>query len=110
EPRWHRLRDWQTARDVAAECGVSLWLHGHRHRWYVLPPAPNLPFPTICAGSSTQTNRWGYHEYAIDGWHLTGLRRVFEPAAGDFRDAERFELPLPGGRLSPPSLQGGPGG
>lgn len=31
EPRFHRLRDWERVRDVAAECGASLWLHGHRH-------------------------------------------------------------------------------
>src|SRR5438445_7095785 len=29
--RWHRLRDWKHVRDAAAECGVSLWLHGHKH-------------------------------------------------------------------------------
>jgi 3',5'-cyclic AMP phosphodiesterase CpdA len=96
EPRWHRLRDWERVRDAAAECGVSLWLHGHRHKWYVLPTAANLPFPTICTGSSTQTLRWGYHEYAIDGRHLTGLRRVYDPATAAFRDAERFELELSG--------------
>jgi 3',5'-cyclic AMP phosphodiesterase CpdA len=96
EPYWHRLRDWQRVRDAAAECGVSLWLHGHRHRWYVLPTAANLPFPTICTGSSTQTLRWGYHEYAIDGRHLTGLRRVYDPATAAFRDVEQFELNLPG--------------
>ncbi|HEY1192236.1 MAG TPA: metallophosphoesterase [Gemmata sp.] len=96
EPRWHRLHDWRAARDAATECGVSLWLHGHRHHWYVLPPAPDLPFPTICAGSSTQTKRWGYHEYAIDGHHLTGTRRVYDLATGAFVSAETFELELPG--------------
>ncbi|MDY3561596.1 metallophosphoesterase [Gemmata sp. JC673] len=95
EPRWHRLHDWHAARDAAAECGVSLWLHGHRHHWYVLPVAPNLPFPTICTGSSTQTKRWGYHDYTIDGRRLTGARRVYDFATGAFLDAERFELELP---------------
>ncbi len=95
EPRFHRLRDWKRVRDVAAECGISLWLHGHKHKWYVLPAGENLPFATICAGSSTQTKRWGYHEYAIDGWKLSGLRRVFDPAAGTFQDTDTFELLLP---------------
>ena len=95
EPRFHRLRDWDRVRDVAAECGVSLWLHGHRHSWYVLPAGENLPFAAICAGSSTQTKKWGYHEYAIDGWKLTGLRRVFDPEAGAFLDTDTFELELP---------------
>lgn len=96
EPRWHRLHDWRAARDTAAECGVSLWLHGHRHHWYVLPPAADLPFPTICTGSSTQTNRWGYHEYAIADRHLKAVRRVYDPTTGSFADAETFELTLPG--------------
>jgi 3',5'-cyclic AMP phosphodiesterase CpdA len=96
EPRFHRLRDWERVRDVAAECGVGLWLHGHKHAWYVLPAGGNLPFPAVCAGSSTQSKRWGYHEYAIDGWKLAGLRRAYDPAAGGFIDADRFELELPG--------------
>jgi 3',5'-cyclic AMP phosphodiesterase CpdA len=95
EPRFHRLRDWKRVRDVAAECGVCLWLHGHKHVWYVLPAGENLPFAAICGGSSTQTMRWGYHEYDIDGWKLAGLRRVYEFDAGAFVDAERFELELP---------------
>ncbi len=94
EPRWHRLHDWRAARDTVAECGVNLWLHGHRHHWYVLPPAANLPFPTICTGSSTQTNRWGYHEYRIDGGHLKGVRRVYDLATGAFIDAEQFDFDL----------------
>lgn len=95
EGRWHRLRDWNRARDVAAECGVSLWLHGHRHRWYALPTAANLPFPTICTGSSTQTGRWGYHDYQIDGWSLSARRRVYDPERDEFTDAEAFALELP---------------
>jgi 3',5'-cyclic AMP phosphodiesterase CpdA len=95
EPRWHRLRDWAKVRDVAAGCGVSLWLHGHRHRWYHLPATANLPFPTICTGSSTQAGRWGYHDYTIDGWHLTAVRRVYDSATGAFVDSETFELELP---------------
>ena len=98
ESFWHRLRDWAPARDAAAECGVSLWLHGHRHRWYVLPPAANLPFPTICTGSSTQTGRWGYHDYTIDGWHLTGARRVYDEVSKSFVDSDTFELELPAPR------------
>lgn len=95
EPRFHRLRNWRRVRDVAAECGVSLWLHGHRHTWYVLPAGENLPFASICAGSATQTRRWGYHEYTIDGWKLLGLRRVFDHKSKAFIDADKFELELP---------------
>jgi 3',5'-cyclic AMP phosphodiesterase CpdA len=95
EPRWHRLRNWRRVRDVAAECGVCLWLHGHRHLWYVLPVGEHLPFASICAGSASQTRRWGYHEYTIDGYHLEGLRRQYNPEVRAFEDAARFELELP---------------
>ena len=94
EPYWRRLRDWKRVRAAAAECGVGLWLHGHRHGWYVLPKSEAMPFPSICAGSATQTRRWGYHEYAIDGWKLSAQRRVYDPAAGAFADAETFEVNL----------------
>jgi hypothetical protein len=94
EPRWHQLRDWAKVRDVAAECGVRLWLHGHRHRWYMLPRAANLPFATVCTGSSTQVRRWGYHDYTIDGLRLIGLRRTYDATNSTFVDAERFELEL----------------
>lgn len=96
EPRFHRLKDWKRVRDVAAECGVGLWLHGHKHGWYVVPPGEKLPFAAICAGSGTQSKRWGYHEYTLDGWKLTALRRVYDPATGAFTDADTFELELPG--------------
>src|SRR5262249_56045617 len=89
EARWHRLKDWKRVRDAAAECGASLWLHGHKHAWYVLPAGEGQPFPSVCVGSSTQADRWGYHEYAIDGWTLAGLRRGYDPAAGAFVESER---------------------
>ncbi len=95
EPRFHRLSDWKRVRDVAAECGIGLWLHGHKHGWYVVPPGENLPFATICAGSGTQTKRWGYHEYTIEGRNLKGLRRVYDPVSGAFIDAETFDLEIP---------------
>ena len=98
EPRFHRMRDWRRVRDVAAECGISLWLHGHKHSWYVLSAGENLPFAAICAGSGTQTKRWGYHEYEIADRKLAGLRRVYEPEAAAFVDAERFDLELPNPR------------
>lgn len=94
EPRWHRLKDWKHVRDVAAACGASLWLHGHKHAWYVLGSDPDLPFPTINVGSSTQEHLWGYHEYEIDGWRLKGLRRTYDHASDRFLDGDQFELEL----------------
>lgn len=94
EPRWHRLTDFAAVRDAAAECGVCLWLHGHRHGWYVLPVGPGQPFHSVGVGSSAQTSLWGYHEYTIDGWKLSAQRRVYDPDAGRFADRETFELIL----------------
>jgi 3',5'-cyclic AMP phosphodiesterase CpdA len=94
EARWHRLKDWKQARDAAAECGVSLWLHGHKHAWYVLPAGEHQPFHSICVGSTAQTMHWGYHEYEIEGTMLRGLRREYQPETGRFADTETFELDL----------------
>lgn len=96
EPRWHRLKDWKRVRDAAAACGASLWLHGHKHAWYWLPAGPDLPFPTINVGSSAQEHLWGYHEYEIEGFKLSALRRTYNRNADRFEDSERFELELAG--------------
>ena len=94
EARWHRLVDWKRVRDAMAECGIHLWLHGHKHAWYVLPAGAGQSFPSIDVGSSAQEHLWAYHEYAIDGWKLNGLRRSYHPEAGRFQDRESFELDL----------------
>ncbi len=94
EPRWHRLHDWEPVRDAAAECRINLWLHGHRHRWYYLPPAANLPFPTVCVGSSTQTGAGAITSTRSTDSRSRPVRRVYDPAAGAFADGERFELAL----------------
>ena len=90
----HRLRDHAQAIASATRAGISLWLHGHIHRGFVLLPTPHIPFPVICAGSCTQTNRWMYNEYEISGDTLTMLRRRFDPISNAFQDAERETIPL----------------
>lgn len=94
EARWHRLKDWKRVRDAASACGVNLWLHGHKHAWYILRAGDHQPFHSINVGSSAQFKLWGYHEYAIDGWNLQGLRRTYNPDTGRFLDREAFELDL----------------
>jgi 3',5'-cyclic AMP phosphodiesterase CpdA len=94
EPVWHRLRDWRAVTRVAADHGVCLWLNGHRHHAYHWPGGANVPFPLICAGSATQSKRWGYNEYAITGTTLVATRRVFNPAEQAFAHAETFTLEL----------------
>jgi 3',5'-cyclic AMP phosphodiesterase CpdA len=95
EERAHGLRDLAELVDVAAQGGVSLWLHGHRHGAYHHARTQLSPFPVICAGSATQSKRWSYGEYTIRGRHLSGVRRVWEQEAGVFRDFGSFELHLP---------------
>jgi 3',5'-cyclic AMP phosphodiesterase CpdA len=94
EPWHHGLRDVDALVAIAKEGGVKLWLHGHRHTPYVLHPSEAIPFPVICAGSSTQRGIWSHGEYALGGDSLRGVRRVYDPASRSFRDAEEFTLKL----------------
>jgi 3',5'-cyclic AMP phosphodiesterase CpdA len=95
EPRVHRLRDHEAALRTAIDCGIDLWLHGHIHKGFVLRPSPAIPFPVVCVGSSTQTNRWAYNEYVIDGHRLDGVVRTYDPEYATFRDTAAFQLDLP---------------
>jgi 3',5'-cyclic AMP phosphodiesterase CpdA len=90
----HGLLDLNETVRVAAEGGVALWLHGHRHGFYWLQQPPAAPFPVICAGSATQSGLWSYGEYAIEGNRLEGIKRVYDPERDTFHDAARFELTL----------------
>ena len=95
EKRMRVLRDHEAAVKTATACGVSLWLHGHIHRPFVRGATAGVPFPMICAGSCTQTGRWSYHEYAVTGRHLLGVRRTYAPADDSFVETDRFSLVLP---------------
>jgi len=90
----HGLRDLDALIAVAARGGVGLWLHGHRHGAYRHLDNGLAPFPVVCAGSATETGRWSYGEYQIDGRDLQAVRRVYDPSARAFRDAEAFALTL----------------
>jgi len=94
EPRTHNLRDAEELVRVAAEGGVSLWLHGHRHGAYFLEQPALAPFPVVCAGSATQNRRWSYGAYTIDGLTFHARRRVFSDRDGGFMDGPSFSLQL----------------
>lgn len=96
ERRWHGLRNAEEVVRVAAEGGVCLWLHGHRHGAYYVCDARAAPFPVVCAGSVTQRGYLGYGEYTIDGRHLSAVRRVFSAQTLRFEDRFAFEIELPG--------------
>jgi 3',5'-cyclic AMP phosphodiesterase CpdA len=94
EKPWHGLRDLSELIEAAAEGGVSLWLHGHRHEGYRCADARLAPFPIVCAGSATQSGLWSYNEYHIEGLHVAAVRRSFDAEHGGFHDAESFSFEL----------------
>jgi len=95
ERRSHRLLDHAAAIETMKQCGIALWLHGHIHRGFVLKPSAAIPFPVIGAGSCTQTNRWMYNHYAINGTHLTMTQRIFNLNAKQYEPQVPVELELP---------------
>lgn len=96
EPWAHGLRDLADVVRVAADGGVGLWLHGHRHGAYHHERTPLAPFPVVCAGSSTQNRRWCYGEYTITGLQFHGVRRVYDPHERTFRSGAEFAFTLRG--------------
>jgi 3',5'-cyclic AMP phosphodiesterase CpdA len=84
ERRSHRLLDHAAAIAAGTESGIGLWVHGHIHHPFVLPPSAQIPFPVICVGSATQTGRWAHNEYLLAGSELTMTRRVWNPTEGNF--------------------------
>lgn len=90
----HGLRNCEKAIGIAAEGGVKLWLHGHRHDFYWFAKPTQAPFAVICAGSGTQNKLWSYLEYDLNGSSLAARRRVFDERSNAFRDAESFTLSL----------------
>jgi 3',5'-cyclic AMP phosphodiesterase CpdA len=96
EHRAHGLRDLNDLVTVAAEGGVCVWLHGHRHGAYHHLQTRHAPFPVICAGSATQSGRWSYGEYTITDRQFHAVRRVYDAREGRFRDAATFTFTLSG--------------
>jgi 3',5'-cyclic AMP phosphodiesterase CpdA len=96
EHRAHGLRDLNELVTVAAEGGVCVWLHGHRHGAYHHLQTRHAPFPVVCAGSATQSGRWSYGEYTITDRQFRAVRRVFDAHEGRFRDAATFAFDLCG--------------
>lgn len=93
EGKSHGLNDLANVLTVAQQGGVSLWLHGHRHGFYVLPDAAK-GIPAICIGSSTQKDKWSYGDYEISGGRLSAVRREYDEVRNVFRDGESFTLKL----------------
>jgi 3',5'-cyclic AMP phosphodiesterase CpdA len=90
----HGLRDLEEMVEVADAGGVSLWIHGHRHKAYYFQEPALAPFPVVCIGSATQTRFWSYGEYTIDGSRFHAQLRVFNGAEGRFVDGEAFNIEM----------------
>ena len=104
-----RLRDLDDLLDVCRRGGISLWLHGHRHRGYHHPgETERAPFPMICAGSATQRGLWSYKDYTLTGQRLRVTTRVFAPREADFREADSYELDLAPPATAEPTAQSAP--
>jgi 3',5'-cyclic AMP phosphodiesterase CpdA len=96
ERRSHRLVDHALALAAAKEAGVGLWLHGHIHQPFVLLAGEVIPFPVVCAGSATQTNKWAHNEYVVDGRAVTMTRRVWNPQEGTFEAEQEVTFEITG--------------
>ena len=94
EHRLRVLRDHDKALEVAKQIGVSLWLHGHIHRPFYHSANQDVPFPTICNGSTCQTDRLYFHEYVFEPTTLRAIRYQFDLNEMRFTESLRFELPL----------------
>jgi 3',5'-cyclic AMP phosphodiesterase CpdA len=94
EKRTHGLRNVADLVRVAADGGIALWLHGHRHGPYFLPRPEMAPFPVVCTGSATQHGLWSYGQYTIEDRQFRAQRRLYSQGAKAFLDGESFELEL----------------
>jgi 3',5'-cyclic AMP phosphodiesterase CpdA len=97
ESRVHGLKDLRETLAVCRAGGIALWLHGHRHHPYHLPPTPAAPFHCLCAGSATQAGAWTYSLYTLAGGRFLVERRRFQPQFAQYDTAERLELVLGSG-------------
>lgn len=92
----HRLRDLDALLAIGGKGGVRLWLHGHRHQWYLLNPAgTQLGFSAISAGSATEAGIGGYNEYVITGNQLRLVRRDFDTETRSLHERPAIEIAFP---------------
>lgn len=95
EPRVHRLRDLGDLLAIAAQGGVGLWLHGHRHHPYEHVASTVAGFPIVCIGSLTQEGCASYGEYVIAGRHVRATRHSYCPGENDFQESKTLEFEMP---------------
>ncbi len=100
---WHRrLRDAAALRQVLADAGAELVIHGHDHRASLLHlpsvqgPVPVVGVPSASAGPRAGSKAGGYALYRIAGeagaWRCEMERRGFGAQAGQVRSLSREEI------------------
>jgi 3',5'-cyclic AMP phosphodiesterase CpdA len=97
-----RLVDAEAFRQVIAEAGAELILHGHDHTFgsETLPgpggPVPVIGVPSASAGRDGRHPVSHYQLYGIEragnGWRIEVTARGFDAASGGFREIRSYSL------------------
>jgi len=97
-----RLVDAAAVRQVIAECGAELVLHGHDHTFgrEVIEgrdgPVPVLGIPSASAAASGKKPLAHYQLYSIakggNGWDVEVMARGYDPASGRFIETRSYSL------------------
>jgi 3',5'-cyclic AMP phosphodiesterase CpdA len=97
-----RLVDAAPFREVIAEAGAELILHGHDHSFgaeRIAGPGGSVPVigvPSASAGRESKHPIAHYQLYDIEpdgnGWRIGVRARGFDPASSRFREARSYEL------------------
>lgn len=103
--KWRkRLTDAPQVRDIIAEHGAELVLHGHGHRTRydelatIHGSAPVIAVPSASALGLHGGHVASYNCYEVgrsdEGWRLTIHSRDYQPASGDFGEGESRSVTL----------------
>jgi 3',5'-cyclic AMP phosphodiesterase CpdA len=100
--RRKRLIDAAPFRQVIAECGAELVLHGHDHTFgrEIIEgrdgPVPVLGIPSASAAASGKKPLAHYQLYSIakggNGWNVEVMARGYDPARGRFIETRSYSL------------------
>lgn len=87
DPWHHRLRDGDELLEIAKRRGVSLLIHGHRHRRFVFPAGQRTPVAMANPGSLTSAHGdRAYHIYVTEagGRGIAVEARRYDAGTGRF--------------------------
>jgi 3',5'-cyclic AMP phosphodiesterase CpdA len=79
DKRFHGLRDARSVLETARKGKVSLIIHGHIHRRFVIPADPEYPFAIANPGSLTSRRHdRTYHLFELSGGQVTLSARRYD--------------------------------